>query len=332
MTVSAALPGGLGSVDRQHLYGLVVDADFDLHQNRTPESDSWPADVVVTSGPPVEPRDEVPQGRVVLDFVGDGTRWYSAAERPDGGYLLRFHGTCEFALSPGLGAVELAMVHGANPGVGGVLTTGAMLAFQLYLREHTVLHGSAVQVADGALAFIGSSGQGKSTMATLQCADGAALITDDVLRVDTDTAGAPRVRLGATELRLRKGADALAARFAKDRLGERVSADERRILSLPDDAEDKLPLRAMVIPVPDKDGGELRISELPASEALFAILNFGRLNGWADREIVSRHFAQVAELVKTVPVFVAQVPWGPPFGPDLAAQVRMRVLGQDGLR
>ena len=77
-----------------------------------------------------------------------------------------------------------------------MLVGGTLLAFVLTMRGEAVLHASAVQVGDAALAFVGASGMGKSTMATLLCADGARLVTDDVLRLDT-TSSATDLRPGS---------------------------------------------------------------------------------------------------------------------------------------
>lgn len=306
--------------ERQRLYGLVVEADFDLHQDRP--ADGEPVDVRVRRGGPVAASWDVAPGDPVLDWSVDGRRWYSCGRSDDGDYLLRFAGACEFHISADLSDVVVREAEGATTGISEVLTTGAMLAFQLYLRGHPVLHASAVEMNGTALAFVGSSGQGKSTMAALQCSDGAALITDDVLRVDLDGT-VPRCHLGATELRLRTGssADELSGSAA----GTRSSVDGRHVLRLPASARDLPPLAAMVIPMPDKDGGDLHIERVPPAEALFAVLSLGRLYGWADTSVVKSHFQLVSELVSVTPVFVARVPWGPPFG-DVAARIRESVL------
>lgn len=317
---------------RAALYGLVVDSDVDLHQERPPRDPDAVPDVVVRRGAVVIRDDAPPPGAPVLRLESDGAR-YSASRADDGSYVLRFHRTCEFRIAADLRHVTAHPVAGADPRVVTILTTGGLLAFLLYLRGHLVLHASAVDLGGSALGFVGSSGMGKSTMAALQCADGAALVTDDVLRVDWPGAGGgtgavdwpPVVRLGATELRLRKGADTLAGRFGGSAPGRRTSADARHVLRLRDDAADHLPLRALVIPYPVRDRTDLTVEALTGREAAFALVGYPRLLGWQDREVVSRHFGQVARLVERVPVLVARVPWGPPFADSIAAQLREAV-------
>ena len=163
----------------------------------------------------------MPPGRVLLDLRG--SRRYYAATAVDQGFRLRFFGSCDVDLDPILTRATVHPMPGADPDLLSVLVSGTLLAFVLTMRGETVLHASAVQVGDAAVAFVGASGMGKSTMATLLCADGARLVTDDVLRLDT-TSSPPTCALGATELRLRKGADHLSERFAHRRGVPRRSA------------------------------------------------------------------------------------------------------------
>ena len=115
--------------------------------------------------------------------------------------------------------------------------------------------------------------------------------------------------LGATELRLRKGADTLADRFSGSAPGRRRSADDREVLRLPDGAADCLPLSAIVIPQPDRASEKVVVQRLDSKDALFALLNFPRILGWQMPSIIARQFHQVAALVPLVPVVVAKVPW-----------------------
>lgn len=301
------------------LYGLVVDTDFDLHQSR-PVAEGTTADVVVRDGGVIDVPDDIPPGEPIIDHWWDGRRTYSAAATDDG-IVLRFHGACEFRLSPGLDHVVLHRDGRADPGLGTILTTGGLLAFQLFLRGLPVLHASAVDVGDAAVAVVGNSGQGKSTVAALLCAEGARLITDDVLRVDV-TDGRAEARLGATELRLRKGADDLARLFADDAgPGRRRSADDRHVLRLADDAADHLPLRTIVLPLPKRDRTDLVLHEVPAREAPFLLLRCLRLAGWQDEGIATEHFAAMVAVSRCVPVVAAEIPWGPPFDSAISAQL-----------
>ena len=82
---------------------------------------------------------------------------------------------------------------------------GTLAAMQLYLRGHLVLHASAVQLVDHAVARVGrSSGNGKVDAGHIDmCADSAAaVITDDVLadRHEWLTVPGPVAPLGTGEV------------------------------------------------------------------------------------------------------------------------------------
>ena len=265
-----------------------------------------------------------PPGRVLLDLRG--SRRYYAATAVDRSFRLRFFGSCDVVLDQTLTRATVHPMSGADPDLLPVLVSGSLLAFVLTMRGETVLHASAVQVGDAALAFVGASGMGKSTMATLLCADGARLVTDDVLRLDTTTA-APTCALGATELRLRQGADHLADRFGTaPRL--RTTGDARQALApLPATTED-LPLAALVVPVPDHspERRAAEITRLSRKEAMVVLSQFPRLLGWQDAAVRRASFHQLADVVDRVPVHAAVLPWGPPFPEDIAADV-LRATG-----
>lgn len=308
---------------RYQLYGLDVVSAFDLHQAR-PARESGLAEVRVSLGAPVAARLPEPPGTVVAGVSAPDNLGYSIARSDDGSHLMRFHGACDIAISPDLRDVEVRPALGAPDGLAQVLTVGAMLAYQLYVRGCLVLHASAVDVGGSAVAFAGRSGMGKSTMAALMCADGGRLITDDVLRVD-DWPVAPRVRLGASELRIRKGAESLVSRFDAP-TPVRASADKRSVLQLGDDADDELPLAGIVIPSPSRDHGTLSLDVLAPKAALFTLMGFPRLAGWRDKAVLETQFTALASLLRSVPVFVAHIPWGPPFERDTAARLREAMI------
>lgn len=304
------------------LYGLVVDSDTDLHQDRPAPAGAAP-DVLIRRGTQTEPTTDLPPGEPILKCDG-ATRSVYAFTRRDDGFTLRFFGVCDFDVTPGLDRMEVRTVRGANEGMASVLTAGASLAFQLYQRGHLVLHASAVEVDGAAWGFVGYSGMGKSTMAALLCSDGGALITDDVLRVD-DVSRRPVARLGATELRLRKGADSIAGRFDSGAPQVRRSADDREVLRLRDGATDRLPLDVLVIPFPSRTIDRVEVHRLSTTEALLALSGYPRLLGWRDPAVQRQQFERTATLVDRVPVLAANIPWGPPFPAALVGELKDRI-------
>lgn len=301
----------------QRLYGLTVAAGFALHQHRPAPAGSA-VDLTVTDGEPLDENRGTPEGTVLLDFGEEPDRWYTAVRRADSSVLLRVHGVCDFVVSPDLTDVTLRLVRGADPGMRAILTTGTLLALQLYLRGRTVLHASAVERDGTAVAFLGHSGMGKSTLAALLCAAGARVVSDDVVPVSGEAE--PRVPLGATELRLRPGAEAVAAALAPGSFRQRTSADDRTVVGLPSPDADDVPLGAVVIPRPNRED-RLEMELLDAKAAAFAVMSFPRLMGWQDPAVLGRALDHASWLARSVPVLVAHVPWGPPFREDVAETV-----------
>ena len=64
------------------------------------------------------------------------------------------------------------------------LVLAQVLPLAAALRGMEILHASAVEMAGRAVAFLGSSGVGKTTLAARIVVRGARLVTDDVLAVD----------------------------------------------------------------------------------------------------------------------------------------------------
>ena len=167
-------------------------------------------DVDIRVGPPAPvPHHRPPAGRLVTATMEADGRYRFVAVEHCGVTTLRVPGLCDFLIGPRPDQVECRPDPSADLGLVAILVTGLLVAYLLILDGHCVLHASAVEVDGVAVAFIGRSGMGKSTMATLCCAAGARLVTDDVLRLDT-TSGVRCVG-GSLHLRLRpQGAWALA--------------------------------------------------------------------------------------------------------------------------
>jgi hypothetical protein len=104
-----------------------------------------------------------------------------------------------------------------------------------------------------------------------------------------------------------------------------VSADQRQVLSPSGDVPDALPLLAVVVPVPEHGLGTLVVERIEPKQAAFDLLGFPRLLGWRDPAYLARHLGEVAALVARVPLLRARVPWGPPFSPRIAPDVRAAV-------
>ncbi len=255
-----------------------------------------------------------PRAESSREYGSGETAWYTATEA-ETEYRLRFRNCGEFVLSGDLSEVSVRPDPAGRTELLPILMAGTVSAFLLALRGETVLHASAVAVGGAALAFVGQSGRGKSTIAALMCVDGGAdLVTDDVLTV---CPGPPvTCRGSAYELRLRAGAASIA--HGTPDATTRETADERLALASPHAPLEPVPLAAIVVPAPSRTASEVEMREVPASSALFGILSFPRIHGWRRPDVLSRDFAALSQVVNAVPVYDVTIPWGPPFSPTVA--------------
>ncbi len=299
--------------------GVRFRSDVELH---LPVGGGSESDVDVRWGADILDSAATPPGEVVAVCGAGDANWYTAT-RTGSGYLMRFRECGEFQISGDLSEVVVRRDPAGRHELLPILMAGTVSAFLLALRGHLVLHASAVVVDGAALAFVGQSGRGKSTVAALMCVDGAELVTDDVLSVDP---GPPaRCTGGSFELRLREKAASIAA--AQPDGAVRTTADDRlafapRVASL-----DPFPLAAIVVPGPSRTATEVQSERLDPGAALMALLSFPRVHGWRDRDVLTRDFTMLSRLVNGVPVYNAEIPWGPPF--DLATARALRALAAD---
>src|SRR5439155_1523704 len=105
-------------------------------------------------------------GRVLACLGGGGGYTHAATGR---GYTLRFHATCEFRVSRDGRVIRVHATPGTTPETVAILVGGHVTALLLTLAGECVLHASAVAVDGAAIAFVGSPGMGKSTLAARLC-------------------------------------------------------------------------------------------------------------------------------------------------------------------
>ena len=297
------------------LFGVRVRSELALGR----QGASTPAepDLELTLARPAPVGADVPEGEVLVEFVLDGRPVYTAAD--DGERLtLRLHGLCDFELESSLGRARCRPDPAAHSETLALVARGAFLAFWLGRKGHCVLHASAVERRGRAIAFVGGSGGGKSTLAAWACAAGATFVADDLLRLDD----APRPTwVGrAPELRLRGGAaDLVLGR--EGRWAPRASADGRVAVTPPAPTAHRGPLAAAVLPNPVRGATGLELSVLDPVDAVLALSAFPRLEGWRWGPAQEAQLDGASRLAGAIPVVIAGVPWGPPFDPAVIEEL-----------
>jgi len=118
----------------------------------------------------------------------DGALW-TEFYRTDSGYLLRFPDLADFEVSAdGLG-VTCFPAPEVSEATSQHLYLNQVLPLVLSRLGKLVFHASAVEVGEGAIAFVGESGRGKSTLAASFAVSGSRFLTDDGLVVEERGSG-----------------------------------------------------------------------------------------------------------------------------------------------
>jgi hypothetical protein len=297
------------------LYGLRIRSAVPLPDGRPAAADGA-VDLDITLGPSIAVGSSPPAGEVLAEHALSDEEWSCFVRRAGGEYLLRYAPVCDIVVDAALRRAVVHPMADAPLERLSVFASGALPAFVLLMRGEPVLHASAVDVGGSVVAFVGQSGMGKSTMATLACAQGARLVTDDVLRVDVGPP--PRCHLGGGELRLRR------ARALLDDLGlteSRPTGDGRDAVPLPVSDKTLTPLAAIVIPLLDRAATDVDVQRLPPVDAVLALLSFPRFAGWQETTSQTRQLQLLADVSTHVGVFTARLPWGPPFPATLIDDV-----------
>jgi hypothetical protein len=221
---------------RSRAFGLEIDASF--------EAPGLPPAV----GPPAGPltrADLVPAERIDRDWSADGTervleeRFDDDLEgpartidfHPELGYRLYARHFGLARVSPDGASVECAPPT-AEAWSWQRFLVGRILPWAAVLRGREVLHASAVAVDGRAIAFVGPTGGGKTSLALRLVAAGAVFVTDDVLAVDRSE-GALRAHPGASIASVRPAEREAIARSDWERLGPVLGESGKTYLSLP---------------------------------------------------------------------------------------------------
>ncbi len=245
-------------------------------------------------------------------------RWRNRGEPPmlsfgrvPDGYLMRFHGRADFTVN----FVSRSIVGWRGPA--STLTTLRHLLIDQVVplvlsRDRLVLHASAVATPSGAVAFVGYTGAGKSTLAAALAVAGLPMLADDCLVIEPSPRGFvarpfyPGVRLWADSVRAvgasRRPSAPVAHYTRKRRLDGRHLSYQL----------EGLPLRRVFVldrPVRRAAKQPLTVTALRGPAALVSILECTFQIDIGDAAAVRRTFEMQSRLVRATPVHRLTYPW-----------------------
>jgi hypothetical protein len=235
--------------------------------------------------------------------IGRQAPWLSFA-RHDEGYLLRFRDLADFLVSADGGHIRAYPSRGLPDDTLRHLLLDQVLPLALSRQGRLLLHASAVHVPGiGALAFVGPTGRGKSTLAAALASSGSRILADDCLALEPRAGGVqvlpayPGLRLwpGATSRRLQRGArDSRVAHYTRKR---RVNGGALRFHRRPS------PLRALfLLSERGTTGATVSMRRCRASARLMSLVRFAYLLDIEDRAHLARTFDALASIAVSVPV------------------------------
>jgi hypothetical protein len=195
----------------------------------------------------------------------------------DYGWRIVVDDTAEFDLSPDGSLITARPYPDAFPDFLRAHLLGRVLATSLHFSGLLVLHGAAVSLAGGAVAFMAPKGFGKSTLALALTALGGRLLSDDSIPVTLDER--PIAWPGVHSVRVR-GDTALHLTGA---IPPEQRTDGKFVLTdLPDDRLEELPrpLAAVYVLAPASlipDGAAIHRSQLPRPPAAATLVGQSKI-------------------------------------------------------
>jgi hypothetical protein len=292
----SALPHG-SHFHEYGIYGIHLRSEFPL---ALPPKTGQPLGVIdLRSGPQDFFRDAV-QGSLMTDR----TVWHKLARLADGSSYMHWRDLGEFLVSVDGRQITCRKLPEAAMESFQVYLLGQALAFALVKQGFEPLHATTMEVHGRAVAFLGKSGFGKSSLAACFLENGHALVTDDMLILQESGDGHV-AHPGPNRIKVFPG---IARRFLGNRAnGVPMNSDTKKLV-IPigrGSCFDPVPLArvyALCGPHEVRHKGAIRIEPLTPREAFISVVantfNYDLTGG--DR--LQRQADAAIRLVRSVPV------------------------------
>ena len=254
----------------------------------------------------------------------------AACARRDDAYLLRFPALSDFHIVPDQSKIVAFPSPEILPHTLAHLLIDQVIPRVLGHRGEVVMHASAVVMADGsAIAFLGDSGKGKSTLASSCYQAGFGLVADDSMLLKLRdgqifcVAAYPSLRLWpeSAERLFPDSADFKAVAHYSNKQ-QMMLLNAKRVHPEP------VPLKAIFVldePVPSSVSDEVEVVRISGAAATMALVEAAFVLDVDSRSVVKQNFHRVARIAQSgLPFFRLRYPRR--F--DLLPKVRKRILEQ----
>jgi hypothetical protein len=233
-----------------------------------------------------------------------GTAFY----RIETGYLLRFPDLADFEVAAdGLSVICFPAPH-VQDATPEHLYLNQVLPLILSKIGKFVFHASAVEVANGAVAFVAQSGRGKSTMAANFVANGYRLLTDDGLVLEPSDQGY-LVIPSHPSIRLWEDSQKMVLARNTEAAPPLHFTSKTRFLAGPGlpYCDQPRPLRAVYF-LGDGSAQDIIFRRLSPAETLVGWTKNSFLLDVEDRAMMSAHFDRVGALANTLACYHLDYP------------------------
>ena len=254
----------------------------------------------------------------------DGTVW-TEFYRSGEGYLLRFPDLADFEVSADGTEVIAHPAPVADEATVEHLYINQLVPLALSRQGRPAYHASVVTVTGGAVAFLGKTGMGKSTLAASFALNEAAFLTDDALLIEESDDGCLVMPSHAS---LRLWDDSVGA-LVDERTAKATAisySSKARLLAGKALAYCEEPQTLLAAFVLEQHGAQnVTIRELSGLDRYMAWLGNSFLLDIEDHDLLSQHFEWTHRISSAVPTFALDYPRDYGILPDVRDAVRHHI-------
>lgn len=298
------------------VYGLTVESAFPLGTLPPPPGDGrgdGPADVRILRAPP---------GTFAgFDAGASDTAWYRREALADGSIYFGIPDVLQAIISADGRSARCAPAPEGDPRSFEANLLNFVLTAALTLQGEEPLHATVVRLGDRAVGFLGASGTGKSTLAAFLLAEGAELVTDDMLRIVYDAdeplawCGPPRLKLFDEQARR------LLPAALRDAAFNPMSG--KRLVEAAAPREAGVPLSALFwLDEPPPADATVAVRRLQGVDAIRVLLASTLHRDHRPPDRIERQLHALGRLARSVPLFAVAYPRRHELLPAVADAVR----------